>query len=222
MNTRAAALALLVLAAAFAGCRGTPSKAAGPARMPVDTGVVDAEIAARYRHAEPEIREYVRWTAANFGRSGLWLTEDAFTDLSPGEREEKVQYVLSVLQGDYGRHQCRSLAEAGSLRDPRLVQPLLKVAAYHRDDRDYDCRPKWMAVAALARQESEDAVPVLVSLVDHGNANTRKWARAALARITGRDLKEDKRAWADWWQAEGHAPIPEELLAPWKPAANPT
>jgi len=29
---------------------------------------------------------------------------------------------------------------------------LMKVTDYHLDDRDYDCRAKWMAVAALARQ----------------------------------------------------------------------
>jgi hypothetical protein len=49
----------------------------------------------------------------------------------------------------------------------------------HRVNRDYDCRPKWMAVAAVARQESDEAVSLLVRLVDHGNQNTRQWARAA-------------------------------------------
>ena len=92
----------------------------------------------------------------------------------------------------------------------------MKVAGYHLDDRDYDCRPKWMAVAALARQESDKAVPLLISLVDHGNQNTRKWARAALSRKTGKDFLEQKKDWAAWWQGEGHDPIDEHLLTPWK------
>ena len=93
---------------------------------------------------------------------------------------------------------------------------MLKVAGYHLADRDYDCRAKWIAVAALARQESDDAVPLLVSLVDHVNQNTRQWARAALSRKTGQDFKQDKQAWANWWQSQGHPAIQTELLKPWQ------
>jgi hypothetical protein len=91
------------------------------------------------------------------------------------------------------------------------------VAAYHVDGRDYDCRAKWMAVAALARQESPEAVPVLVSLVDHGNQNTRFWARAALARMAKDDFKDDKQAWNKWWVDAGHEAIDPSLLKPYVP-----
>ena len=74
-----------------------------------------------------------------------------------------------------------------------------------------------MAVAALARQESDEAVPLLISLVDHGNQNTRFWARAALARKTGQDFKQDKQAWAKWWQEQGHTAIDRKLLKPYEP-----
>lgn len=219
MRTFAACLALIAIAAA-AGCQSATSQP-GPRRAVVDDAKVEAEIAKHYNHAQPEIQEYVRWTARNFGPTELWLPEDARAGLSPNEREKKVQYLVTLLaESDYGRHLCRGLAEAGALQDARLVPGLIKVAGYHRDDGDYDCRPKWMAVAALARQGDDAAVPVLVSLVDHGNTNTRKWARAALARITGQDFKEDKRAWAAWWQEQGRPPIAEELLQPWKPAGT--
>ena len=126
-------------------------------------------------------------------------------------------YLAALLQdGEYGRHLCNGLAEAGALKDPRLVPGLIKVAGYHRDDTDYDCRAKWMAVAALARQESPDAVPLLISLVDHGNQNTRMWAQAALSRTTGQDFKQDKQAWADWWKSQGHDAIDTALLKPYQ------
>ncbi len=99
----------------------------------------------------------------------------------------------------------------------KLLPGLKKVAAYHVDGQDYDCRAKWMAVAALARQESPDAVPVLVSLVDHGNQNTRFWARAALARMAKDDFKDDKQAWNKWWVSQGHEPIDAALLKPYTP-----
>ena len=123
---------------------------------------------------------------------------------------------------EYGRHLCQGLAKAGALKDERLVPGLMKVAGYHREKGDYDCRPKWMAVAALARQESDAAVPLLISLVDHGNQNTRKWARAALSRKTGQDFQEKKQAWAKWWEEQGHKPVDEKLLQPWTPPTGDT
>ena len=188
---------------------------------PLDMKQAKAEVAAHYAKAHPVIQEYILWTAQSFGPGRMWLNEDAFAALPDAAREEKVRYLAALFEeGEYGRHLCGGLAEAGALKDEHLVPGLMKVAEYHRADVDYDCRAKWMAVAALARQESADAVPLLVSLVDHGNQNTRMWARAALARTTGQDFKQDKHAWAEWWQSQGHAPIDAALLKPVeKPAA---
>ncbi len=184
---------------------------------PLDIKKAETEVEQRYAKAHPEIKEYVLFTARSFGRSGLWLNEDAFSALSADAREKKVQHLATLLaDGEYGRHLCTGLAESSALKDKRLMTGLLKVAGYHRQNVDYDCRPKWMAVAALARQESDEAVPVLVSLVDHGNQNTRFWARAALARKTGQDFKQDKQAWAKWWQEQGHGAIDKELLKPYE------
>ena len=188
-----------------------------PGRPPLDMNKAEAEVESRYAKAHPEIKEYVLWTAKTFGRSGMWLNEGAFSGIEKSAREKRVQHLATLLaDGEYGRHLCAGLAEAGALKDQRLVPGLLKVAGYHRSDQDYDCRPKWMAVAALARQEADEAVPLLVNLVDHGNQNTRFWARAALARKTGHDFKQDKHAWAKWWQDQGHRPIPKEFLKPWE------
>lgn len=180
---------------------------------------VDAEIAAHYSETHPEVQEFVRRTAVSFGRSDLWLPEGALGSLTADERNEKVEYLATLLEeSQYGRHLCEGLAQAGALKDERLMPGLKKVAAYHLDDRDYDCRPKWMAVAALARQEDESAVPVLVPLVDHGNMNTRLWARAALARITDESFGDDKQAWADWWNGTGYTPaLGPEAVKPWTP-----
>lgn len=185
---------------------------------PFDLSKAESEVETRYAKAHPEVKEYVLWTARSFGPGGLWLNEDAYDALPDSAREVRIGHLAALFQeAEYGRHLCSALAEASALKDSRLVPGLLKVSGYHLSDRDYDCRPKWMAVAALARQESEEAVPLLVSLVDHGNQNTRFWARAALSRQTGQDFKGDKQAWANWWQAQGHAPIRAELLAPWQP-----
>jgi hypothetical protein len=201
-----------VLAITFVAAGST----AGGEPVSLDMEAARQEVKTKYAAAHPEIQEYVLWTAESFGPRGYWLNEDAYATRSEGEREERVVYLAALLsESEYGRSLCRGLAEAGALKDQRLVPGLQKVAGYHRDDRDYDCRPKWMAVASLARQESDEAVPLLISLVDHGNQNTRMWARAALARKTGRDFKQDKQAWAAWWEEQGHDQVDPALLKAW-------
>ena len=195
---------------------GPPVQSASPLAM----SKAEDELATHYANANPEVKEYVLWTARSFSGGGLWLPEDAFNGLPGDERDQKVGYLAKLFgEAEYGRHLCASLAEAGALKDKRLVPGLIKVAGFHEQGRDYDCRAKWMAVAALARQEAPEAVPVLVSLVDHGNQNTRLWARAALWRQTHQDFKQDKQAWAKWWQENGHPPIGEPFLRPYEPPA---
>jgi hypothetical protein len=192
---------------------------AGP--RPLDMDAAEKEVSTAYGKAEPEVREFVLYTARTFGRGGMWLNGNAYGDLKPAARAERVEYLVKLFdQPEYGRHLCAALAEASALKDPKLVPGLLKIAAYHVGGKDYDCRPKWMAVAALARQESPDAVPTLVSLVDHGNQNTRFWARAALARMAKADYKTDKQAWNKWWIGEGHDAIGAKLLKPYEPPAQ--
>lgn len=183
-----------------------------------DKDAASAEVSSNYREAHPEVQEFVLHTARSFGPSGLWLNENAYAGLKPDDRKARVDYLVELFEGaEYGRHLCSALAEASALKDPGLVPGLKRVAAYHVDGKDYDCRPKWMAIAALARQESPDTVPLLVSLVDHGNQNTRFWARAALARVAKDDFKADKQAWNQWWVGQGHDAIDPALLKPYVP-----
>jgi hypothetical protein len=191
------------------------------APQPLDMDAASAEVSSSYGKAHPEVQEFVLHTARTFGTSGFWLNDNAYADLKPEDRETRIAYLAKLCdEAEYGRHLCQALAEASALKDPKLVPGLKKVAGYHVDGKDYDCRPKWMAIAALARQESSDAVPLLVSLVDHGNQNTRFWARAALARLAKDDFKEDKQAWNKWWVGEGHDAIGPSLLKPYTPSAE--
>jgi hypothetical protein len=191
---------------------------AADAPKPADMDQAAAEVKSAYGKAHPEVQEFILHTARTFGRDGMWLNENAYPNLKPEEREERIVYLVKLFNdADYGRHLCMALAEASAFKDPRLVAPLLKVAGYDKPNEDYDCRPKWMAVAALARQESPDAVPLLVSLTDFGKQNVRLWSRAALARMAKDDFKGDKQAWNKWWMSQGHPAIDAKLLKPWTP-----
>jgi hypothetical protein len=183
---------------------------------------IEKEIQEHYTKADPEVQEFIRLTARTFGRGELWQPANAYEKLTPEEREKKILYAVDVLKGEYGRHLCTVLAEAGALKDKRLLPGITKAAAYHREDSDYDCRAKWMAVAALGRQDDESAVPTLVPLVDHGNQNTRMWAMASLVRLTGQNFGGDKQAWGKWWNDSGKKPpIDLKQLKPWTPPPRP-
>jgi hypothetical protein len=191
---------------------------AGTSVQAAPTANVEDEIEQYYADAGAEVIEYIRWTAKNFAGGGLWLPENAFDDLSAEEREAKIVHYVEALQGEYGRHLCTAIVESGVLKDARLYPGVLKVATFHRDDSDYDCRPKWMAVQALGRLGNEAAIPALIPLVDHGNQNTRMWARASLVRLTDQNFGADKAAWGAWWNSTGKSPqLSEADLKPWQP-----
>lgn len=227
LSTASLALLLVLAVILVPGVRLVEGKAVAASGMAATTprepesgdavlSEAEKEIQAHYTKADPEVQEYIRWTVRTFTRGGLWQPANAYETLSAEDREKKILYLVEVLNSEYGRHLCQALAESGALQDKRLLPGLIKAAAYHRDDSDYDCRPKWMAVSALGRQDDESAVPVLIPLVDHGNQNTRIWARASLARLTGQYFGEDKQAWGKWWNEAGkQPPIDLTQLKPW-------
>jgi hypothetical protein len=161
------------------------------------------------------VTDFVVWTEGQF-KGTQWLPENAIDNLDAKARESSIQQYVSILdEKPYNREICRALVMASVLRDKRFLPGLLKTAAYD-ELCDYDCCPKWMAVAALARMGDDSAVPVLVPLVDHGNPNTRMWARAALVRLTGQTFDQDKKAWGAWWNGQNKEPkLKEEDLKLW-------
>ena len=117
----------------------------------LDMDAATAEVSSNYGKAHPEVQEFVLHTARSFGRGGLWLNENAYAELNPEKREARIEYLVKLFdEAEYGRHLCAALAEASALKDPKLVAGLKKVAAYHVDGKDYDCRAKWMAIAACS------------------------------------------------------------------------
>ncbi|HPS00931.1 MAG TPA: M56 family metallopeptidase, partial [Candidatus Sumerlaeota bacterium] len=189
-----------------------------PAPSVALTGNARDEIALYYKAAPQEVRDFILLTESQFGGRN-WLAENAFSQMDAAAREKEIQQCVTTLaEKPYSRDLYPTLARAGVLRDKRLLPGLLKTAAYDQPT-NYNCRPKWMAVAALARMGEESAVPVLVPLVDFGNKNVQMWSRAALLRLTGQTFDQDKKAWGAWWNARNKEPkLTEADLKPWSMA----
>ena len=72
------------------------SQAMTPA--PLDMGKAEEEVRKHYAAAHPEIQEYVLWTARTFGRSGMWLNEDAFASLPTEESQQLIRYLADIAE----------------------------------------------------------------------------------------------------------------------------
>ena len=62
-----------------------------------------------------------------------------------------------------------------------------------------DNRIKWIAVRGLAKRADKQTTPLLITLIDHKNANVRVYAKVALTEITGQFFADSKEQWQDWW-----------------------
>ncbi|HNY26255.1 MAG TPA: LecA/PA-IL family lectin [Candidatus Sumerlaeota bacterium] len=214
---------LVFTATLFGGmtsCRKSLASSPPPSSAPVPvalTGSAQEEIDQYYKAVPKEATDFILLTERQFGRNQLWYPENAFASMNAETREKEIQTCEKTLNDvPYSRELCPALAKASVLRDKRLLPGLLKTAAYSNPSGNYDCRAKWMAVAALARMGEEAAVPVLVPLVDFGNTNVRMWSRAALYRLTGQTFDQDKKAWGAWWNAQNKEPkLKDEDLKPW-------
>src|SRR5687768_14629106 len=65
---------------------------------PLDLKKAQAEVEQRYARAHPEIKEYVLYTAQTFGRSALWLNEDAFAAAPVDAREKRIEHLATLLK----------------------------------------------------------------------------------------------------------------------------
>ena len=192
-----------------------------PAPVPL-TASAQEEIERHYKAVPKAVADFILRTEQQFGRNQMWFPENAFASMDADTREKTIKECEATLnEKPYSRALCFALAKASVLRDKRLMPGLLKTAG-HTEEGNYDCRPKWIAVAALARMDDQSAVPVLVPLVDFGNLNVQMWSRAALYRLTGQTFDQDKKTWGAWWNAQNREPkLTEEDLKPFGvPAAQ--
>jgi len=187
---------------------------------PVDLSKAEAEVKQYYHSAKQDVQDTVIHYAKWGQESGFWLNQDAFSHLTSEERERKIKNTTNLLDEEYDYVSPNALAEASALQDQRLVPGLMRIAGYDLDGK-HDNQVRWMAVAALARQDTKEDVPLLIQLVEHYNRDTQYWARAALARKTSQDFGKDTETWTQWWEEEkgnqasqsrANDPEPRELI----------
>ena len=61
-------------------------------------------------------------------------------------------------------------------------------------------RFRWVCTRSLGQIRQKSSIPVMISLLENENKNTRIYARAGLAEITGVYFGEDKEKWSAWYK----------------------
>jgi len=169
-----------------------------------ERSAIRQEIETGYAQADPDLREFLISSAESAASQNLWFAQDTFDGLTSEQRAEKVRQCVAQLEGgEYGRDLCPAIAEAAVLKDSSVVSGLIRIATY-KLGAQIDNRPRWMAVAAMARLGHPPTIPTLMALVDHYNTDTAMWAQAGLVRLSGRNFGRDTLAWTKWWQSLSH------------------
>lgn len=182
--------------------RGAAKRAGTPA-APGIAAPATAEIIDYYSGVDDETRRFIGSSTRSAARNGFWVPHSALESLTADQLTEKLDGWLRTLEGPRGRHQCLAIESLGAARCRDSVAPLLEIATATKR---VDGRLRWLAVRALGRIGSEDAVYELIYLVDHYSPDTRNWARASLFRLTGKWFGDDREAWGTWWNESGRKP----------------
>lgn len=122
--------------------------------------------------------------------------EGRYEAASDKEKSKMVKNWIQQAQGNNFKRRVRAIAALGNVRAKQAVDVLMEIA----EEPMRNNRPRWMAVRALGEIGDKKAIPVLIELVDHGNWNTRVYAKSALAQITGVYFGTDKAKWHQWWK----------------------
>ncbi|MHC4770978.1 MAG: S41 family peptidase [Planctomycetota bacterium] len=82
----------------------------------------------------------------------------------------------------------------GMVRSQSGSEPLENILS----DPPNNGRLRWVCTRALGQIGQMSSIPILISLLDDTNSNTRVYARVSLADITGVYFEDDKKKWTAW------------------------
>jgi hypothetical protein len=154
-------------------------------------------------------RLFVAWTDRQFRG---FFDERTFAGWSASERSGLEARLMDALNGPQSRDYYQAINTLGALRSTNAVAALRHIA-FERVDKDN--RDRWMAVRALGNIGDKSVVPEMISLVYHGNVNTRWWAQVSLVRLTGQNFGGDWTAWGSWWNRQGGQPAYNPEIIRW-------
>jgi len=126
--------------------------------------------------------------------ASLFQLPSEYGPASEGEKGRLVNQWLKELQGNDYEKVTEAAAYLGIVKAKDAVKLLERIIAAGRGGG----RIRWVCTRSLGQIGSKSSIPVLIGLLDNANKDTRVYARASLAEITGVYFGDDKAKWKSW------------------------
>ncbi len=126
--------------------------------------------------------------------ASLFQLPSEYEPASEAEKRRLVNQWIKELRGNDYEKVAEAAAYLGIVKAKKAVKLLEKVTAAGRGGG----RIRWVCTRSLGQIGDKSSIPVLISLLDNANKDTRIYARVSLAEITGVYLGDDKEKWKNW------------------------
>jgi thiol-disulfide isomerase/thioredoxin len=126
--------------------------------------------------------------------AGLFSLPAEYKSASKTQKSELINEWIKALKEDNSEQSAQAAAYLGIVKAKQAARPLEQLIASGKGGG----RPRWVATRSLGQIGDKASIPVLINLLDDSIKNTRIYARASLAEITGVYFGEDKEKWKTW------------------------
>ena len=123
--------------------------------------------------------------------AGLFTLPSRYEASSDSEKARMVKQWIRELRGSNKEKNLEAAAYLGIVKAKAAARHLEELLSSGR----VNGRARWVCTRSLGQTGSEESIPILISLLDHRNRNTRIYAKVCLAEITGSYFGDDKEKW---------------------------
>ncbi|MHC4758588.1 MAG: redoxin domain-containing protein, partial [Planctomycetota bacterium] len=126
--------------------------------------------------------------------SGQFQLPNEYEPASEAEKKRIVNQWIKELRGNDYEKSTAAAAYLGIVKATKAAKPLEKRVVTGGGGG----RIRWVCTRSLGQIGNKSSIPVLISLLDNGNKNTRIYARVSLAEITNVYFGDDKESWKQY------------------------
>jgi peroxiredoxin len=126
----------------------------------------------------------------------LFKFSTAYKNAAKDQKESMENKWIQDLQSGNNDTATAAAAHLGMVRCQSAAKPIEKAMGNSRRGGRF----RWVCTRSLGEIGSKSSIPVLISLVDNQNSNTRVYARVSLWKMTGIYFGDDKEKWQAWYK----------------------
>jgi peroxiredoxin len=126
--------------------------------------------------------------------AGLFQLPNEYEAVSEAEKKRLVNRWIKELRGNDYEKSIEAAAYLGIVKATKAAKPLERRVITGGGGG----RIRWVCTRSLGQIGDKSSIPLLISLLDNRNKDTRVYARISLAEITSVYFGDDKEKWKSW------------------------